>query len=139
LADEVPPRLQFGRGKEAAMMNGGRILLVLLGLCLATFASEPLDVLVVVDKKDARSERLAAFLKKGGFAPKVTTYADVTSRACDRAEVVLADSKLFRKNAKGSVGRARKFPKTKSPIVAVGFLGTELIEGHGVAMTSGYI
>ena len=31
------------------------------------------------------------------------------------------------------------FPRTDTPIVAVGFFGTELIERHGVAMTSGYI
>ncbi|MFT4843608.1 MAG: hypothetical protein ACI90M_004088, partial [Candidatus Azotimanducaceae bacterium] len=32
-----------------------------------------------------------------------------------------------------------KFPQTVAPIVAVGFWGTELIEAHKVAMTSGYI
>jgi hypothetical protein len=32
-----------------------------------------------------------------------------------------------------------QFPRTHTPIVAVGFYGTELIEAHGVAMTSGYI
>jgi len=31
------------------------------------------------------------------------------------------------------------FPRTDTPIVAVGFYGTELIEAHTVAMTSGYI
>jgi hypothetical protein len=63
----------------------------------------------------------------------------VDTRACDAHDVVLADSKLFRENEKGSFGRARGFPQTASPIVAVGFLGTELIEGHRIAMTSGYI
>jgi len=121
------------------MRNAGRILLALCALCLAAFAADPLDVLVVVDQPDARSERIAALLKQDGMAPKVTTYEKVTKRACDAVDVVLADSKLFRKNVAGSVGRARAFPKTESPIVAVGFLGTELIEGHGIAMTSGYI
>jgi hypothetical protein len=99
----------------------------------------PLKVLVVVDAEDARSKRIVDFLRDGGMAPTVTTYAKVDTRACDAHDVVLADSKLFRKNVKGSVGRARGFPQTASPIVAVGFLGTELIEGHKIAMTSGYI
>ena len=121
------------------MQHFGRMLLALCAICLAAVAQKPLAVLVVVDAKDARSERIAGFLKKDGMAPKVTTYDEVTSAACDAADVVLADSKLFQKNAAGSIGRARQFPKTESPIVAVGFLGTELIEGHGIAMTSGYI
>ncbi|MHC4850281.1 MAG: hypothetical protein ACYTEG_17790 [Planctomycetota bacterium] len=122
------------------MNNFGKTLLALCVLGVTAFAESPLEVLVVVDRKDARSERIVGFLKKdGGMAPKVTTYEKVTTRACDAADVVLTDSKLFRKNAAGSVGRARAFPKTESPIVAVGFLGTELIEGHGIAMTSGYI
>jgi hypothetical protein len=99
----------------------------------------PLKVLLVVDREDARSKRLADFLQKGGMAPVITTYAKVDARTCDTHDVILADSKLFRKNEAGSVGRARGFPKTTSPIVAVGFLGTELIEGQGVAMTSGYV
>ncbi|MHC4410827.1 MAG: protein-disulfide reductase DsbD domain-containing protein [Planctomycetota bacterium] len=98
-----------------------------------------LKVLLVVDKQDARSKRITDLLQRSGMAPKVTTYAKVTTRACDKHDVVLADSKLFRKNEKGSVGRARAFPETSSPIVAVGFLGTELIEGQKIAMTSGYI
>ena len=99
----------------------------------------PLKVLLVVDREDARSKRLFEFLREGGMAPTVTTYASVSARTCDGHDVVLADSKLFRKNEAGSIGRARAFPKTASPIVAVGFLGTELIEGQGIAMTSGYI
>jgi hypothetical protein len=51
---------------------------------------------------------------------------------------VLADSKLFGKGLKVRQ-RVREFPRTTSPIVAVGFYGTELIEAHGLAMTSGYI
>ena len=117
----------------------GRTLLALCAFWGAAVAAEPIEVLVVVDQKGARSERIVEFLKKGGMAPKVAIYPEVTTRECDAADVVLADSKLFRKYAEGSVGRARAFPKTDSPIVAVGFLGTELIEAHGIAMTSGYI
>lgn len=121
------------------MSHCGRILLALCALCVAALAQKPIGVLLVVDNEDARSARIADFLKKGGMAPKVTTYADVTARACDSADVVLADSKLFRKNAAGTRGRAIAFPKTESPIVAAGYLGTELIEAQGIAMTSGYI
>ncbi|MHC4974863.1 MAG: hypothetical protein ACYTG3_21315 [Planctomycetota bacterium] len=98
-----------------------------------------LKVLLVVDREDARSKRISDFLQGSWMSPKITTYAKVTARACNAHDVVLADSKLFRKNEAGSVGRARGFPKTEAPIVAVGFLGTELIEGQGIAMTSGYI
>ncbi len=114
-------------------------LLLLCTLGATAFADAPRSVLLVVDQEDARSERIAAFLRQGGMTPKVTTYEKVTVRACDGVDVVLADSKLFDRNAAGSRARARKFPKTSSPIVAVGYLGTELIEAHGIAMTSGYI
>lgn len=99
----------------------------------------PLKVLLVVDREDERSRRIADFLAKAGMQTKTTTYGQVTTRACDAHDVVLADSRLFKKNERGSIGRARGFPPTESPIVAVGFLGTELIEGHKLAMTSGYI
>ncbi|MHC4817449.1 MAG: hypothetical protein ACYTF8_05300 [Planctomycetota bacterium] len=98
-----------------------------------------LKVLLVVDREDARSKRISDFLREDGMSPEITTYAKVTGRACDAHDVVLADSRLFRENEKGSTGRARGFPQTSSPIVAVGFLGTELIEGQRIAMTSGYI
>jgi hypothetical protein len=63
----------------------------------------------------------------------------VTKRTCDTHDVVLADSKLFRIGEAGSIQRAHGFPETTSPIVAVGFLGTKLIEGQRIAMASGYI
>ena len=98
-----------------------------------------IHIIPVVPGKSVNPESITDLLQRKGMAPKVTTYAKVTTRACDKHDVVLADSKLFRKNEKGSIGRARGFPKTSSPIVAVGFLGTELIEGQKIAMTSGYI
>jgi hypothetical protein len=113
-------------------------------LCLppmeVTIAGEVrgLGVLLVVDEPDARSARIAAFLRARGFTVDVTTYADVTAEQCNRHDVVLADSKLFGKGLKVRQ-RVREFPRTTSPIVAVGFYGTELIEAHGLAMTSGYI
>ena len=97
-----------------------------------------MSVLLVVDAKDERSARLGAFLTEHGCTVAVTTYESVTAQQCDQNDVVLADSKLFGKGVKVRQ-HVLKFPMTMTPIVAVGYLGTELIEAHKVAMTSGYI
>ncbi|MFT7534477.1 MAG: hypothetical protein ACI85K_000424 [Hyphomicrobiaceae bacterium] len=98
----------------------------------------PMNVLLVVDAEDERSSRIRDLLNQRGIICAITTYERVTTEICDYYDVVLADSKLFREGA-----RIRdfvlKFPQTVAPIVAVGFWGTELIEAHKVAMTSGYI
>jgi len=99
---------------------------------------QPIAVLVVVDQQDDRSARIAKFLKQRGCEPSVTTYEVVTAAECDRHDVVLADSKLFRKGLRIRE-QVLAFPQTDTPIVAVGFYGTELVEAHKVAMTSGYI
>jgi hypothetical protein len=96
------------------------------------------SVLLVVGSLGDRSQRVTEFLKSRKFDVEVTTYKEVSASSCDRVDVVLADSKLFRQAAKVRQ-HVLKFPKTMTPIVAVGFFGTELIEAHGVAMTSGYI
>ncbi len=105
---------------------------------VGTGVAAPIKVLLVAVDKEERTQRIEKFLQERGFDVAVTTYADVRAPECDRFDVVLADSPTFRK-VKGQTGNARKFPITKTPIVAVGFLGTELIEGQQVAMTSGYI
>ncbi|MCB9882783.1 MAG: hypothetical protein H6832_12250 [Planctomycetes bacterium] len=93
-------------------------------------------VLLVADVVDEHATRVRDFLTAEGFEVDSTTYPSVTAETCDAHDVVVCDSKLF-----GSVKMdgVRQFPKTRSPIVAVGFLGTELLEGQGLAMTSGYI
>jgi hypothetical protein len=96
------------------------------------------SVLLVSGARDDRSTRLERFLAARGFDVSVTTYPEVTAALCDRHQVVLCDSKRFRETAK-VMQHVRAFPRTDTPIVAVGFFGTELIERHGVAMTSGYI
>ena len=101
--------------------------------------SAPLRVLLAVDEASERSDRIAKLLSAHKIGVSVQPYKTLTKQACDAADVVLADSKLFRKDAKGTRQLVLEFPKTSSPIVAVGFLGTELIEAHGIAMTSGYI
>lgn len=104
---------------------------------LATPAA-PIRVLLVAVDRDERTQRIAAFLHQRGFVVTTTTYADVTTAQCDAVDVVLADSPTFR-NVKGQTANARKFPATEAPVVAVGFLGTELVKSQKVAMTSGYI
>ena len=112
--------------------------------CLAPMALritgevEVLDVLLVSPMAGERADRVVGWLKARGFEVAPTTYADVTQERCDAADVVLADSYLFRANG-GATADARRLPRTETPIVAVGFLGTQLVEAHGVAMTSGYI
>ena len=97
-----------------------------------------MSVLLVVDAKDERSARLDALLTDHGCKVAVTLYESVTAQDCDQNDVVLADSKLFGMGAKVRE-HVLKFPMTPTPIVAVGFFGTELVEAHKVAMTSGYI
>lgn len=99
---------------------------------------ERLSVLLVVAAEDERAGRISGWLRERGFATDVALYESVTAEACDAHDVVVADSDVFRKHGVG-LGVVRGFPRTETPIVAVGFLGTELVEGHGVAMTSGYI
>ena len=94
-------------------------------------------LLVGVDESE-RTQRIAEFLRARGFVPTVTTYAAVTGEVCDAHDVVLADSPTFGR-CKGQRAKVLSFPKTTAPIVAVGFLGTELLEAQKVAMTSGYI
>jgi hypothetical protein len=101
-------------------------------------APESPTVLLVAIKKDERSARIAAFLEARGFRPTVATYDSVTTAQCDAHDVVLADSPYF-DQAKGARKHADRFPETTSPIVAVGFLGTVLLEAQKVAMACGYI
>lgn len=99
---------------------------------------EAVEVLLVTPAEDEHRDRVAAWLEERAFVVRTATYATVTAEACDGADVVLADSRRFRENG-DATGAVKRFPRTQSPIVAVGFLGTELVEAHGVAMTSGYI
>lgn len=99
-------------------------------------ALAPLRVLLVTAAADERQKRIAEFLKDRGCKPSVTTWAVVNAEECDAADVVLADSPLFGKTQGANV---RNFPVTATPVVAVGFLGTELLKAQKVTMASGYI
>lgn len=103
-----------------------------------TVAVRPLEVLLVALARNDRSERIAAFLRRRGFNCTIATYADVTLEQCDAKDLVLADSPLF-EEARAGTKHARRFPDTRSPIVATGFLGTVLLEELKVAMACGYI
>lgn len=97
-----------------------------------------LRVLLVVMARDDRASRIEAFLEKRGFEPTVTPYDAVTTEMCDAHDVVLADSP-YSSEARNGARPARAFPETASPLVAVGYLGTVLLEAQKVAMACGYI
>ena len=66
------------------------------------------------------------------------TYAEVTAAQCDAHDVVLADPPYFEQC--GSATKAASvFPRTASPVVAVGLLGARLLEAHEIAMAYDYI
>ena len=111
---------------------------LLSSTAIAVPGNSAISVLLVVHEQGDRSERIASFLGDHGQTCNTTTYDDVTTELCDQHDVVLADSELFG-TARAATRTVWNFPRTESPIIAVGFLGTELIEKHGLAMTSGYI
>lgn len=97
-----------------------------------------LQVLLVVGEEDDRTARIVDWLESHGFAITTTTYADVDKADCDANDVVLADSNVFGKTKAGR-DHVLGFPKSETPLIAVGFNGTSLVEAHEIAMTSGYI
>ena len=97
-----------------------------------------LRVLYVAGKFEDREEGIAKFLTDRGFKVTKAPYAGLTANECEKHDVVLADSMVFRK-FKAKRADVMAFPKSSTPLVAVGFWGTELIEKHGLAMTAGYI
>jgi hypothetical protein len=95
-------------------------------------------ILLVFAKKDERADRIVTWLTKRHFDVVTELYTSVTHQACDSRDLVICDSELFQKHGV-SVAVAREFPRTKAPMIAVGFLGTQIAAAHGLAMTSGYI
>jgi hypothetical protein len=104
----------------------------------APAAAGPFPVLLVAIDDGERTQRIAGFLRARGFAATVATYSDVTAAICDAADVVVADSPTFGQ-VRGKKAPVEAFPATTTPIVAVGFLGTRLLEANKVAMACGYI
>ncbi|MBK8096023.1 MAG: hypothetical protein IPK26_02895 [Planctomycetes bacterium] len=107
-------------------------------MTVALTSNNPPRVLLVAVDTGERTARIAAFLQARGLPTTTTTYADVTAAVCDAHDVVLADSPTFNQ-ARGKKVPVAKFPETATPIVAVGFLGTQLLEAQRVAMACGYI
>ena len=104
---------------------------------------DALRLLLVTPGTPARTARIRAFLAGHGIALQAARYGQVTKEACDGVDLVVADSPAddkaaFRRSMKLR-RRARSFPRTAAPILAVGYLGTELLEAQGLAMASGYI
>lgn len=147
LSGSVPISLPIGLGPSGASrrLEGSLKLQVCDALmCLPPmevhFGGEipKLRVLLVVGEHDDRTTRIDDWLAGRGFETSVKTYADVEASDCDACDVVLADSNVFGKTS-ASRADVRRFPQSQTPLVAVGFNGTELIESHEIAMTSGYI
>ncbi|HEX6810901.1 MAG TPA: protein-disulfide reductase DsbD domain-containing protein [Planctomycetota bacterium] len=109
-----------------------------LALSLPDDAAVGVSILLVAIDESERTSRIAAFLTERGFKTDVTTYAKVQQAECDAHDVVLADSPTYGQ-LKGKLGEVKRFPETASPIVAVGLMGTELLEHQKVAMACGYI
>lgn len=103
-----------------------------------TLAAAPMRVLLVVTEPGARAERIATFLTDRGLQCTVRTYADVAAADCEAHDVVVADSPYFKEAGKHRKAAAA-FPETPTPVVAVGFLGTVLLEANRIAMACGYI
>lgn len=109
-----------------------------LELALPAAREKAPSVLLVAIDESERTTRIAAFLAERGFRVDVTTYAKVQQVECDAHDVVLADSPTHGQ-LHGKLEDVKRFPATTSPIVAVGLLGTELLENQKVAMACGYI
>ncbi|MHC4813000.1 MAG: protein-disulfide reductase DsbD domain-containing protein [Planctomycetota bacterium] len=104
---------------------------------------QKLKVLLVTLDDAERAARIKSFLETRGFGCTVTHFKDVSKEECDRHDLVLTDSPNKDKDESRASMRAQRhaldFPETKSPIVTVGYLGTELLEAHKIAMACGYI
>lgn len=99
----------------------------------------PVDVLLMVGEEGERTDRIAAMLTSEGFDCTTRTYESRPEKAyCDRFDVVIVDSELYDKSK--SLGKlATKFPKTRAPMVAVGYIGCQVVKSHQIAMASGYM
>ena len=110
-----------------------------LELCFDPAAPrEPVRVLLVGIDDGERTQRIATFLRDRGLPTTVTTYATVTAALGDAHDVVVADSPTFNQVRKTKVS-AEVFAQTTTPVVAIGFLGTHVLEANKVAMACGYI
>jgi hypothetical protein len=102
-----------------------------------------LRVLVVTPADAPHRARLEKLLSERGFDCTLREYKGLTAEECERHDVVVADSPnpdeaAFRAAMKQRAA-ALAFPRTRAPIVAVGYLGTVLLEAHKIAMACGYI
>ena len=124
--------------KKLGIKEGHRVGLINAPAVFADLVAPlPEGVEVLTDVR-SRRDVVVAFLRERGCAVAVTTWATATAEQCDAHDVVLADSPTFNQ-VRGKKVDVRKFPATKAPVVAVGFLGTQLLEANRIAMACGYI
>lgn len=99
----------------------------------------PVNVLLMVGKKGERTDRITTMLKSQGFDCTTRTYESKPDKKfCDRFDVVVVDSESHLQS-KSIRELAREFPKTQTPMVAVGCIGREVMNSHRIAMASGYM
>lgn len=141
----VPIRRSGGAASDADSLEAT----VSLQVCDALECLEPMTIelrgapralsaVLVVGEADEHAKRIESWLMDRGFEVASTTYSNVETSVVEASDVVIADSKSFGA-ARAALRDLERFPRTDTPVFAVGFLGTELIEEHGLAMTSGYI
>jgi hypothetical protein len=107
-------------------------------------ASKPLSILLVTSKDQDRRGRIQKFLRGQGFTCKAVHYDGITKAACEQHDLVVYDSPCSDQETWRAVSRAGRqhattFPEIDTPIIAVGFLGTALLEAHRIAIACGYI
>ena len=137
------------RARDAESVTGALTATVELQVCDALECLEPMTIelrgearalstLLVVGEVDEHAARIQEWLTARGFQVTATTYEKVDAQAAEASDIVIADSKSFGA-ARSILTHLESFPRTETPVLAVGFAGTELVEAHGLAMTSGYI
>ena len=78
----------------------------------------------MVGEEGDRADRIAGMLKSEGFECTVRTFESEPDKGfCDQFDVVIGDCEGYQKS-KSIAPFARDFPKTQTPIIAVGFMTT---------------
>jgi hypothetical protein len=110
----------------------------------ANDVNKPLSILLVTSNDQDRRGRIQKFLHGQGFTCKAVDYDGVTKAACEEHDLVVYDSpgpdqETWRAVSRAGRQHAVAFPEVDTPIIAVGFLGTQLLEAHRIAIACGYI
>lgn len=98
----------------------------------------PKVLLLSSDPALAATKRLRDLLQQRGMRVTSASYEGFDPKARDTHDVILAASQLFRQE-RGARKHLHRLQRSETPLVAVGFLGTILLEDQKYAITSGYI